>query len=136
MRCTGKYCQRFVNLHTLTMDDFPKKIDLFTAFAAQKITNHSKEITVQTTDQSLDWSENSFPNHEQLLEEELTNKIQELSCSCEVLEPSLKILKQYYINLFRSRLNMAGGKLEQQVGLSVITDSGIKRNESELSPES
>ena len=109
------------------MDDLPKKLDLFTAFAAQKITNYSKEITVQTTEQSLDGSESSFSNHEQLLEEELTNKIQELSCSCEVLEPSLKILKQYYINLFRSRLNMTGGKPEQQVDESVITDSGIKR---------
>ena len=83
------------------MNDFPKKLDLFTAFAAQKITKHSKEMTAIG-------AENISSDHEQLLEEELTNQIHELTCSGEVLlEPSLLILKQYYINLFRSWVHHA-----------------------------
>lgn len=91
------------------MKDFPRKLDLFTEFAAQKITKHSKEITAQRQDERSVGSENISADHEQLLEKELTSKIQELTGSEELLlDSSLRTLKQYYISMFRSRIHQVG----------------------------
>ena len=86
------------------MNDFPKKLDLFTAFAAEKITKHSRDLTENSNDQFSTEAGNTFSAHEQLLDKELTTKIHELTCSEEaLLEPSLEILKQYYLSLLKSR---------------------------------
>jgi len=76
---------------TYFTNDLPKKLDLVTTFAAQKIAKHSKEMTAQRNDQLLVGSENISSNHEQLLEEELISQIKELTRSEKLrVEPSLR----------------------------------------------
>jgi hypothetical protein len=77
------------------MSDFPKKLDQFTIFAAQKVTALSKELADNN---------NSFEECETILDRDLTDKIGELTMHDDLmLEPSLTLLKQYYLDLFRMR---------------------------------
>jgi hypothetical protein len=83
------------------MNDFPKKLDQFTIFAAEKVTAVSKELA--NNNNSFDKS--SCKKCELILDRELTNKIAELTRSDDpMLEPSLTLLKQYYLDLFRTRV--------------------------------
>lgn len=77
------------------MGDFLKKVDQFTIFAAQKVTALSKQLADNN---------NSFEKCEIILDRDLADKIGELTLHDDLmLEASLTLLKQYYLDLFRMR---------------------------------
>lgn len=85
---------------------FLQKLDEFTDFAKQKVSIHTKELGDQNHKLKItsEVIEKSFHHHEQILKRELEKKIDELSTRDRtLLKPSLGILKDYYLDIFRSR---------------------------------
>jgi hypothetical protein len=86
---------------------FLQKIDQFTDFAKQKVSTHTRELGIEYRecgDNSRDLKEKFFHLHQHRLERELLNKIDELSNqNAQVLKPSLGILKDYYLSIFKNR---------------------------------
>jgi hypothetical protein len=86
---------------------FLEKIDQFIAFANQKVSTHTKELGIELgkcEDDSRDLKEKCFHIHQYRLDRELVNKIDELSNQdAPVLKPSLGILKDYFLSIFKNR---------------------------------
>jgi hypothetical protein len=86
---------------------FLLKIDQFTNFAKQKVSTHTKELGIEFGNcegDSSDLKEKFFQQHQFKLEGELVNKIDELSDeNTQVLKPSLGILKDYYLSIFKNQ---------------------------------
>lgn len=86
---------------------FLERIDQFAAFAKQKVSTHTKELSTEFGQRGSDsrhLKEKFFQVHQTRLERELSNKIDELSDqNAQVLKPSLGILKDYYLSIFKNR---------------------------------
>ncbi len=84
---------------------FQQKLDQFTAFAKQQVSIHAKEICIpfaRPATISRNLKEELFRQHQQMLELELALKIDELSNQYDsILRPSLGILKNYYLTIFK-----------------------------------